>query len=147
MSEPLSIWSIFAMLKPLLPNIIGGVLAIWRVKDDVKWSEKTTQGKVFTVLATPLVFVMATFFGYYFGGALIEFLGEYFSGGANPLTSAFIMILTTASSLRFLRMFMVKVEEVFELIFEGIKTVVRRFFKLDGNSSGSGSGGTGNDST
>lgn len=130
MSEPFSWLTIWTLLKTLVPNIVGGAIALWKVKDEVTWSDKTTSAKVFTIFMTPLVFVFAVIFGYYFGGAILEMAVAYVDMESNPLTYAFIMILTTASSLRFLRMFMVRIEEIFELFFTGVKSVIRRIFKL-----------------
>lgn len=147
MSEPITSLSVWAILKPIIPNIIGGLLALWRVKDEVKWADKTSHGKVFTVLITPVVFLIAIFVGYYFGGAILEFIGTQAGGSERTLTNAFIMILTTASSLRFLRMFMVRIEEVFELVFDGILNFIKKFFGMKGegqphdrNNGGQGEG-------
>lgn len=133
MSEPVSFVALWTVIKPLIPNIIGGLLALWKVDDEVKWADKTLQAKVFTVLMTPIIFIMATFFGYYFGGAILELAGAKISTYAEEsiLTYGFIMVLATASSLRFLRMFMVRIEEIFDLVFDGLVSTVKRIFKID----------------
>lgn len=131
MSEPISWLSVWTLIKTLAPNILGAGIALWKVKGDIHWADKTLEGKIFTVLFTPLVFIFALIVGYYFGGAIVEMAGSFVDGAENPFTYAFIMLLTTASSLRFLRMFMVRIEEIFELIFTGIKSSIRRFFKMD----------------
>lgn len=128
MSEPITSLSVWAVIKPFIPNIVGGFMALWRVKDEVKWSDKTTHGKIITVFLTPVVFLMAVFVGYYFGGAILEFIGTEPEGSERMLTNAFIMFLTTASSLRFLRMFMVRIEEVFEIVFDGVVSTIKKFF-------------------
>ena len=65
-SEPITLMTVWAAIKPIIPNIIGGLLALWRVKDEVKWADKSSGGKVFTVLITPVVFLVALLVGYYF---------------------------------------------------------------------------------
>ena len=134
-SEPITLMTVWAAIKPIIPNIIGGLLALWRVKDEVKWEDKSSGGKVFTVLITPVVFLVALLVGYYFGGAILEFIGSQAVGSEKTLTNAFIMILTTASSLRFLRMFMVRIEEVFDIVFDGIVNSIKKFFGMKGDSS------------
>ena len=133
-SEPITLMTVWAAIKPIIPNIIGGLLALWRVKDEVKWEDKSSGGKVFTVLITPVVFLVALLVGYYFGGAILEFIGSQAVGSEKTLTNAFIMILTTASSLRFLRMFMVRIEEVFDIVFDGIVNSIKKFFGMKGDS-------------
>lgn len=134
MSEPITLMTVWAAIKPIIPNIIGGLLALWRVKDEVKWADKSSGGKVFTVLITPVVFLVALLVGYYFGGAILEFIGSQAVGSEKTLTNAFIMILTTASSLRFLRMFMVRIEEVFDIFFDGIVNSIKKFFGMKGGN-------------
>ncbi len=132
MSEPFTLASIITFLKPLLPNIFGGLLALWRVKEDIKWGEKNTSGKIYTVLMTPIVFTTAVVFGYYFGGAILEFAGTtlFYKDGLPTITYAFVMMIATASSLRFMRIFMVRVEEIFNLIFDGVVNLLKDLFKV-----------------
>lgn len=135
MSEPFSLLSVWTLIKTLTPNIIGGAIALWKVKEEVNWRQKSIEGKVFTVLFTPIVFAIALLVGHYFGGAIVEVASSFVEGAENPFTYALIMLLTTASSLRFLRMFMVRIEEIFELIFIGIKSSIKRFFKIEDTSN------------
>lgn len=128
MSEPVSVISSITFLKSIAPSLVGGLLALWRVKDEMRWDDKTTSSKIITLLLTPVVFIVATMFGYYFGGAIIEHLGSVGSA-ENLYTNAFIMILTTASSLRFLRLFMVKIEEIFTAMFDGVLNLIKSFFR------------------
>jgi len=125
--EIFSISAAIAFIKPIIPNIIGGALSI---KDEITNSAKEHSFKKYFILVT--MFILAVSFGYYLGGFIIEYLKiEKWNGDLPTFSYAIIMILATASSLRFIKKFTSRIEEILDLIFDGFIGLIKTIFKMD----------------
>lgn len=125
--EIFSISTAIAFIKPIIPNLIGGALSI---KDEIKNDVKENNFRRYLILTT--MFILAVSFGYYLGGFIIEYLKiEKWDGELPTFSYAMIMILATASSLRFIKKFTSRIEEVLDLIFDGFIGLIKTIFKMD----------------